>query len=361
MNTTLALLLGLALMGSAANAGTHTLYIGTATGNGSEGIYKTEFDDQTGKLTEPTLMAEVPNPTFLAWLPDGRALVSVSETSSGTCEGFQVTEGKLTLTGTQSAHGNGPCHIAVDPSGKWAVLSNYGSGSFASYPVAGNGAPGEAVSRIQLAGNQPRAHSASFDPTGKWVVIADLGHDKLHVYALDTDTGQLTPATTPFAETAKGAGPRHTLFHPTRPFFYVANELNSTVSAYAWDANMGTLKELQTLDLMREGYTGRRSTADIHLSPDNRFLYVSNREDANTISCYSVDPNTGQLTLVEHHDCGGKHPRNFTLDPTGRFLLVANRNTDDIVVFSRNADTGKITPAGTTLSLSKPTCLVFKP
>lgn len=361
MNKIHAFLIGLLLMTSICNAETHTLYIGTATGSGSQGIYRTVFDSQTGGLTKPTLMAEVSNPTFLALSANGRALVSVSESASATCLGFKVTKNKLTPTGSQSTHGQGACHVAIDPSGKWAVLCNYGSGSIASYPVASNGAPGEAVSKYQLSGEKPHAHSASFDPTGKWAIIADLGHDKLYVYTLDTDTGRLTPSAVPFVTTAKGAGPRHTIFHPDRPFFYLANELNSTVTAYAWDVVKGTLKAKQTLDLMRDGYEGQRSTADIHLSADNRFLYVSNRGNANTISCFSVNSTTGELTLVEHHDCGGEHPRNFTLDPTGRFLLVANRNTNDIVVFKRNADTGKIKPTESKLSVPTPTCLIFAP
>lgn len=354
------LLCSLSLTVSVCNAKTHTLYIGTATGHDSQGIYRTEFDSQTGRLNESILMVEVANPTFLAWASTGRTLVGVSETSPGDCLGFQVMNDRLTLTGSQSTYGRGPCHISVDPSGKWAVLSNYGSGSVTSYPIAPNGAPGEAVSKHQLAGKTPHAHSASFDPTGQWVIVADLGHDNLYVYAFDADTGCLTPAGCPSLRTGKGSGPRHTVFHPNRPFFYVANELNSTVTAFAWNVEKGSLKAIQTLDLMKEGYEGKRSTADIHFSADNRFLYLSNRGNANTISCFAVDQVSGKLNLIEHHDCGGDHPRNFALDPTSRFLLVANRNSNDIVVFRRNAETGKITPTDSKLSISNPMCLVFK-
>lgn len=336
------------------------LYIGTSTGKGSQGIYQTVFDVKSGELSEPVLVAELQNPTFQAWGPEGGRLLSVGEISSGTLFGFQVTPEGLEQTGSRSSAGRGPCHVAIDPSGQWAVVSNYGSGTVASYPVGGNGAPGPAVSQVQWPGT-PHAHSATFSQDGRWVILADLGNDRLMVYAFEVETGVLVPAPTPWVDAAPGAGPRHTTFHPGGQYFYVANELNSTVSFYLWDNEDGALTEQQTLDLMARGYEGRRSTADIHVSPDGRFLYVSNRGDANSITVYAIDQDTGQLTRVAMQSSGGRHPRNFAIDPTGRFVLVANRDTDNIVVFRRDQKTGKLEPTGTELSISRPMCLTFQP
>jgi len=336
------------------------LYVGTSTGQGSQGIYRTTFDARSGALAEPVLVAELQNPTFQACDSEGTRLLSIGETSSGKLFGFHVTPEGLTQTGTRSSAGRGPCHVAMDPSGHWAVVSNYGSGTVASYPVRDNGAPGPAVSQIQWPGT-PRAHSATFSADGRWVIFADLGNDRLWVYAFDTETGVLTPAPTPWVDTESGAGPRHTTFHPSGRFFYVANELNSTVSFYLWANEDGTLTEQQTLDLMARVYEGRRSTADIHVSPDGRFLYVSNRGDANSITIYAIDQATGRLTRVAMQACGGRHPRNFTIDPTGRYLLVANRDTDNIVVFRRDQETGQLESTGQALTISRPMCLTFQP
>jgi len=274
--------------------------------------------------------------------------------------GFQVTSDGLTQTGSQSSAGRGPCHVAVDPSGQWAVVSDYGSGSIASYPVGNNGAPGPAISKIQWEG-KPHAHSATFSANGRWVIFADLGNDRLVVYAFDPATGTLTPAPTPVVKTASGAGPRHTTFDPSGRFFYVANELNSTVSFYKWSNSTGDLAEQQTLDLMDPGYKGKRSAADIHVSADGRFLYVSNRGDANSLTIYAIHQKTGMLTRVAQPSSGGKHPRNFTIDPTGQYVLVANRDTNNIVVFHRETRTGQLTPSGFELAISKPMCLKFQP
>ncbi len=349
----------LGMQGETSNVKPRTLYIGTSTGGDSQGIYKTSFDTTTGILGMPALVAEIQNPTFLALGPAGKRLASIGETSEGKLFGFQVTDG-LKQTGSQACAGRGPCHVAVHPAGRWAIVSNYGSGTIASYPVSENGSPGPAVSQIQWEGT-PRAHSATFSATGRWVIFADLGNDRLVIYAFDPQTGVLKPATKASIKTARGAGPRHTTFHPEGTFFYVANELNSTVSFYHWSESTGVLTEKQTLDLMKSGYQGKRSSADIHISEDGRFLYVSNRGDANSITSYTINQDTGMLRLVAQQACGGKHPRNFTLDPSGRYLLVANRDTNNIVVFHRNTQTGELKPADVELSISKPMCLVFQP
>ena len=360
MNKTRLLLCSLFLMFSVGCVQRHTLYIGTSTGAGSQGIYKTTFDAGSGELSEPVLVAEIQNPTFQAWGPKGKRLLSIGETSAGQVFGFQVSPEGLMQTGSQGSKGRGPCHVAVDPSGRWAVVSNYGSGTIASYSVGDNGTPGPAVSQIQWPGT-PRAHSATFSASGRWVIFADLGNDRLMVYAFDPQTGVLKAAPTPWVETASGAGPRHTTFHPGAQFFYVANELNSTVSFYLWSDSKGTLIEQQTLDLMAFQFEGRRSSADIHVSPDGRFLYVSNRGDANSITIHAIDQATGMLTSVAEQSCGGRHPRNFTIDPSGRYLLVANRDTNNVVVFKRDVKTGQLESTGHELSMSKPMCLSFQP
>ena len=345
------------------NVGTNKMkiYIGTTTDAGSQGIYTAEFDPDNGGISSLKLVATLQNPTFFALSPSNEALISISETSSNPSHvyGFQVKDGMLEQKGVQSSEGSGPCHVAIHSSGKWAVVSNYGSGSIASFPIAEDGTPGPAISKYNFGGNA-HAHSATFDATGNWVIFTDLGNDKLMIYSFDQNSGVMTPASTPFVATVNSAGPRHSVFHPNGKYFYVVNELNATVSMFLWTSTDGSLITNQIVDLMRSDFTGRRGSADIHISADGKFLYASNRGDANSITIFAIDSEIGKLTFVEEHSCGGVHPRNFAIDPSDNYVLIANRDTNNIVVFSRDGTTGKISETGNQISISKPMCVKFE-
>ena len=178
------------------------------------------------------------------------------------------------------------------------------------------------------------------------------------IYTVDTNLGKLIPNG---AATLKPAsGPRHLDFHTTGKFAYVINELNSTVTVFAYGKESGTLRELQTITTLPEGFSGTSYCADIHVHPSGKYLYGSNRGH-DSIVAYAIDAKTGKLTLIGHEPTGGKWPRNFALDPTGRYLLVANQNTDNIVVLSVDVQTGKLKPAGQQIEIGQPVCLKFIP
>ena len=187
--------------------------------------------------------------------------------------------------------------------------------------------------------------------------VPDLGIDKVMVYAFDVKTGKLTPAKKPFSSARAGAGPRHFDFHPSGKFAYLVEELTGAVTVFTYDAGTGALKALQTISSLPADYKGPVGSADIHVSPDGKFLYCSNRGESNTIGILSINKSNGQLEWVDHQSTLGKTPRNFNFDPTGNFLLVANQNSDEIVIFKRDKATGLLTDSGKRIKVSKPVCL----
>jgi 6-phosphogluconolactonase len=231
-------------------------------------------------------------------------------------------------------------------------VSNYGGGNLAIYPINKDGSLGKASDIVQHSGKgivttrQEAAHVHSTIPSadGKFIYVSDLGIDKIMIYEVK-DTGKLLAASVPFASSTPGSGPRHFAIHPNGNFAYSAEELTSTVAAYGVNKATGELKPLERLSMLPEGFTTRNSAADIHFSPDGRFLYASNRGHESLV-IFAVDPKSGKLTFVGHENTGGKHPRNFMIDKKGKYVLTANRDTDNIVVFKRNRKTGKLMPTG---------------
>jgi 6-phosphogluconolactonase len=348
------------------------VYVGTYTGRGSKGIYAFEFNLQTGEASQPRLVAETPNPSFLAIHPSLRFLYAVNEIWGGSKEGtvsaFAIQpDGSLQFLNQQSSKGVGPCHLTVDKTGKFVLVANYGSGSVAVLPILPDGRLGEATCAIQHEGKSvnpqrqegPHAHSINLDPANKFAIVADLGIDKLLVYQFDATKGTLKPNDPPFVATAPGAGPRHVAFHPNGKFVYAINELNSTVTAYRYDAAKGALSEIQTVSTLPEGFTGTNTTAEVQVHPSGRFLYGSNRGH-DSIAIFAID-GEGKLTPIGHQPTQGKTPRNFGIDPTGTYLLAANQDSDNLVVFRINSQTGKLELTGLTLEIPTPVCVKFLP
>ncbi len=349
------------------------VYVGTYTGRGSKGIYAFEFNLRTGEASQPRLVAETPDPSFLAIHPNAQFLYAVNEIWSGGKEGsvsaFAIQpDGSLKFLNQQSSKGVGPCHLTVDKTGKFVLVVNYGSGSVAVFPVLPDGRLGEAVCTIQHEGKSvnpqrqegPHAHSINLDPANKFAIVADLGIDKLLVYRFDAVKGVLEPNDPPFATTAPGAGPRHTSFHPNGKFLYAINELNSTVTAYSYDAAKGVLTELQTVSTLPEGFAGNNTTAEVQVHPSGKFLYGSNRGH-DSIAIFAIDEATGRLTPTGHQPTQGKTPRNFGIDPTGTYLFAANQDSDNIVVFRIDAQTGRLEPSGRVIEVPTPVCVKFLP
>jgi 6-phosphogluconolactonase len=345
-------------------------YIGTYTRPPSQGIYLWRFQPASGSLTPLGLAAETSNPTFLAVAPNQRFLYAANEDKAGTISAFAIdpASGHLKLLNQVPSRGSGPCHVAVDPHGKWVFAANYNSGSVAVFPVHEDGSLGEATGFVQHVGSSvnaqrqsgPHAHSANLSSDGRWLFVADLGLDRILTYRLDAVKGTLSPGDPPFTKVAPGSGPRHMAFGKDGRFAYAIGEMLATVTVFRYNSVRGSLEELQTAPVSPEGYIGPKSGAEIAVEPNGKFLYASNRGDS-TIAVFRIDGDKGTLTLVERVSTQGKTPRNFAIDPAGAFLFAANQDSGTVVEFKIDPATGRLTPAGTVLELASPVCIVFVP
>jgi 6-phosphogluconolactonase len=274
--------------------------------------------------------------------------------------------GMLRALNEVSSGGNGPCFVAVDKSGKSVLVANYGGGSVSAYPIKPDGGLGEAGAFVQHTGSSvnanrqssPHAHSINVSPDNRFAVVADLGLDKLLIYRLDPAKASLAAHDPPSASVNPGAGPRHFAFHPGGKYAYVINEIQSSVTGFAYDGTRGALKEIQTVSTLPEGHEGRNSTAEVQVHPSGKFLYGSNRGH-DSIAVFSIDAASGMLKPVEHIPTQGKTPRNFGIDPTGSWLFAANQNTGNVVVFRIDGSTGRLTPTGQSLPVDSPVCVKF--
>lgn len=371
-------LFAVAACGTAAGAdGKMLVYIGTYAAADEDGIHVCELDMESGELIRRGGVRGIKNPSFQALHPNRKILYSVSETESfegrreGAVSALAIDEstGMLTLLNQVPALGQGPCHLLADQAGKNVVVANYGSGSLAVVPIQADGSLDIAHQLVQHEGSSvnprrqagPHAHCVNIDTSGRFIVSADLGLDKVLIYRYDADANTLTPnPQMPFVRVAAGAGPRHFAFHPSGAYGYVINELNSTVTVFAYDGEQGTLTPLQNISTLPEDFSGENSTAEIAVASDGRFLYGSNRGH-DSIAVFSIDADSGQLTAVSHHATGGEQPRNFGIDPTGTFLLAANQRTGNVVVFRIDRATGQLTATEHQLQLKTPVCVTFLP
>jgi 6-phosphogluconolactonase len=349
----------------------YLIFVGTYTNHGSKGIYAYRFDSSSGKLTSLGLAAEAAEPSFLAIDSTGRFLYAANETlnyngqPTGAVSAFaiQFETAKLSLLNQVSSHDEGPAHITLDRTDKYALVSNYTLGSVAVFRVLQDGRLGKAISFVQHKGSSvnpqrqkgPHAHAVALSPDNRFAVVADLGLDQLLVYSFDAAKGSLG-ATPQIVRANPGAGPRHLVFSSDGRFLYVINELQSTIVAYSYDAATGALHELQTISTLPKSFSGNNTAAEIEIHPSGKFLFASNRGD-DTIAVFAIDVHTGTLTQVETVRTGGETPRNFAIDPTGLWLLAANQDSDEIVVFRIDSKTGHLTLTGERLQVPSPTCL----
>jgi 6-phosphogluconolactonase len=371
------LLIALALAGPALAApASHLVFYGTYTRGKdalSKGIYVSRFDAASGTLGAPELAAEAANPGFLALHPGGRFLYAVGESGDAGAgvSAFAIdrASGKLTRLNHQSSGGAGPTHLDVDPGGRVLVVANYTGGSVAALPINADGSLQPAATFIQHEGSSvnprrqsaPHAHCANISPDGRFAVVADLGLDKVMIYRLDAARGKLTANDPAFARVAPGSGPRHFAFHPSGRFAYVINEMTCTMTAFEWDARRGALSELHTVSTLPAGVTVQpgMSTAEVFAHPNGKFLYGSNRGH-DTIAVFRVAAD-GRLTLVQNAPAEVKIPRNFNLDPTGRWLIAAGQNSNDVALHRVDEQTGRLAFTGTRHKVGAPVCVVFLP
>jgi 6-phosphogluconolactonase len=345
---------------SLAASGDRIMFVGTYTGPKSKGIYAWRFRD--GKLTELGLAGETTSPSFLAIHPNGKNLYAVGETKSGTITAFSIdpSGAKLTQLNSEPTRGASPCYVSVDKTGRNVLVANYGGGSVAVFPVdPKDGRLREASAFVEHTGssvhpkrqNKPYAHCIKPSPDNRFVLAADLGMDQVLVYAFDATAGTLK--LTNSGKLAPGTGPRHFAFHPNGRMVYVIGELDSTVTAFAWDN--GQLYERQKISTLPPDYKESTTTAEIVVHPNGKWLYGSNRGH-DSISRFSID-RAGKLTLVDHTPTGGQTPRNFNLDPDGNWLIAANQRSDNIVVFRIEKGSGKLTPTGDSVQAGSPVCI----
>ena len=349
------------------------LYVGTYTRETSAGIYGYRFDSATGSAEPLGLLAETPNPSFLALHPNGRYLYAVNEVDdfddagSGAVSAFAIEAGTFALRKLNevSSKGGWPCHLNLDSSGRMLIVANYKDGNVASFPVNEDGTLGEASSFYQHEGGsvhprqeRPHAHSAGFSADDRFAFFSDLGLDQVKIYRADPETATIEPGDPGFVEVEPGSGPRHLALHPSGRFAYGINELSSTVTVYSYDGESGALAVQQTLATLPDGFEGENYTAEIYAHPSGDFVYASNRGH-DSIAIFAVDPENGQLEDRGQASTLGETPRNFGIDPTGRYLLAANQNSDNIAVFRVHDDSGALEPTGTDLSIDAPVCLLF--
>lgn len=361
------------------------VYVGTYTeailfGTGQvlqgkgQGIHSFVFDPDGGTLTPYLVTEGVRNPSYLCLNRDRSHLYCVNEFKeyegkpSGAVSAFRIDQatGALTWLNTKPSHGTDPCHLIIDPSGRYVLIANFASGSTCVLPILADGSLGDETDWVQHQGSSidprrqtgPHAHAVAFSADGRFAYVPDLGMDEVIIFAFDPGTGRLAYADLPKVKCRPGAGPRQLVMHPKGGYAYLINELDSTMTAYAHDARTGGLVELQTLTTLPAGFTGPTSCAEVQITPDSRFLYGSNRSH-NSIAIYAIDVGDGTLTQVGWEPTGGRIPRNFEVHPSGRYLCAANQDTDNLVLFRIDRDTGKLTRYGAEARAGTPICVRF--
>lgn len=345
---------------------TEDFYVGTYTKFfGSKGIYHFQFDEKTGAISKGQLAAAASNPSFLVIHPNRHWLYAANEREKGVINAYAIApDGRLQLLSRQSSRGSGPCHLSLDATHRFVFVANYNAGTIASLPIQRGGAVGPAAGFDQQKGGGvnhdrqegPHAHSIYTSPDNRFIYSCDLGNDKVEGYRFDDQKGTFEHSKTATTKIAPGSGPRHIVQHPDGDV-YVINEMANTITALHRDTATGAMHTFQTVPTLPAGYKGFNTTAEIALHPSGKFLYGSNRGH-DSIAVYRIAGN-GRLSLIEHVSTKGKTPRFFTFDPSGRWVLAANQDSNDIFVFRADARTGKLTPNGQKVSVGMPVCIDF--
>ena len=331
-----------------------------------EGINVYRVDPSSGAWTHVQLVGNLVNPSFLAFDRRQNFLYSVhgdfSEVSS-----FKVNKqtGELTFLNRQSTQGKNPVHLVVDPTNRFLVVSNYATGTLVLLPIQEDGTLGPLRDLAKLPGNTgphkveqtiSHPHHNPQDPGERFIIVPDKGLDKIFTFRIDTENAKLIAG--PSVEARETSGPRHIVFHPSKTYAYVINELDSTVTTYRYDAEHGELKPMQILSVLPATFTGNNRSSEIAITASGRFVYASNRGH-DSIAIFSVDQATGMLSSVSWESTQGKNPRFFSLDPTGAFMYAANENSDTIVTYRVDPATGKLSPTGQIIKTGSPVCIIF--
>ena len=344
------------------------VYVSNSSNKGDGGILIYQFNTADGSLKAIGANDHLKNTGYLNISPDKKHLYAVGGQEGGSyVSAFEINPqtGNLTFINQQKVPGAGSCYVSVDNQNQYVLVANYSSGNALSFKIGENGAIGDTTSQVIHTGksinterqNEPHPHMILPAPLNNIVLVPDLGTDKVMIYKLDAKTGKLSPSGNKFGQSPAGAGPRHFVFDPKVKFGYVLNELVGSVTAFQYNKKDGSLIAIQTVSILPDDFKEFNKSADIHMTPDGKYLYASNRGH-DSIAVLEVNPKTGLLTFKGTFPCGGKTPRAFGLDPTGKFILVDNLESDNITVFKINPETGfgdKIAE----VSAKSPLCVKF--
>lgn len=347
------------------------LLIGTYTSGKSEGIYVYKFNTATADNSFVSV-TKTSNPSYLAVSPNKKMVYAVNENADstmhlvgGNISAFSFKNGKLTEVNKQPSGGKHPCYVAVDKTGKWVFAGNYTSGTIGLLKTKKDGSLDTLVKIIQHTGSGPNTerqggphvHATYLTADNKYLFVPDLGIDKMKLYAFTAAKGSLQPAKSDAVTVTPGSGPRHVDIHPNGKYVYLVLELTGEVAVFKNSGN-ADLQQIQTISAQPPYIkTANIGGADIHVSPDGKFLYSSNRGNANTIAIFSINAKDGTLTPVGQQPTMGIKPRNFNFSPDGGFLLVANQDSDNIVIFKRDKQTGLLTDTGKRITVPNPVCI----
>lgn len=356
----------LTILGAATlQAESATLWIGTSTGGESQGIYRAELDTESGKLTEPTLAAEIENPGFLALSPASDRLYSLC--AEGVASFAIQDDGAALRELSRSAVGDGgTTHLAVDHEERMVFTAQYGAGSVAVFPIDENGHIGDRTQLIHHEGSgpnparqqSPHPHWTGVSPDNQFLFVPDLGADRIFIYKINHETRQIERHGEGVAPA--GAGPRHMKFHPNGAFIFALNELNLTVSTFAYSAENGAMKRIsQAVSLPKRFREIPNKASEIRVHPSGKFVYTANRGH-DSITAFRVNESTGKLSPIEREAIRGSWPRNFNLDPSGKWLVAAGRVSQSLSVFEINPDTGALKFAGHIVHCPDPICVEFQ-
>jgi 6-phosphogluconolactonase len=365
------------------------VYIGTRGSNAHEatdisqpsagevqGIYGARLDTETGQLSAIGQVAQLNRAQWLTRHPRLPVLYAVHgipgpvRTSPSLIDSFSIdaSTGKLKLLNVVDAGGRDATQLVIDLPSSTLFSANHGDGSISALSLRPDGSLGE-VSSVQVeSGSGPvpgrqefaQAHGLAVDPTGKYVLVADLGADRVFIYRFDRARRVLTPAGS--QAVPPGSGPRHLLFDAHGRFVYLLTDMTSMLHVFDWDARHGRLRPLQSLSTYPAGYTGKDTTggAEIAMSGDGRFVYICVRGDQNSIVAYAVDQRAGTVKEIQRIAAGGKSPRGFAIDPSGRWLLATNDGSDTVSVLKVDPVTGRLGATGQTLSIPGTVSIVFR-
>lgn len=350
------------------------VFFGTQATDVSRGIYVSKLDQETGALSAPTRATDKPDSVFFAFAPDKRHLYALAEAPGPggrpveAIETYEVdaAAGALKAVGERVVGGRESCHISVDPSGRCVLTADYDGPYVEVFPILADSTVGERTSLVPHVGSGPNAsrqksahpHSINVDPSDRYAIVADLGQDKVFVYRLDAAHGVLTPNDPPFAVVDPGAGPRHFAFHPDGKHAFVINEMGASITAFTWDREKGVLTPYQTVPILGKDYSGPTNTsAEVVVGKGGGFVYGSNRGD-NSIVVHAFDPATGRLSFVQRITDGIQVPRNYAIDPSGKWLVCGNLTADTVTVYRIEPHSGRVALTGS-IAVPEPLCVRF--